>query len=55
MQWVFPKLSDTPGVRWLDPELGAHNEEIYGGLLGSPTQRSTGTAPQESSDAAVDR
>lgn len=35
MQNVVPKLSATPGrVRWLGPELGEHNEEIYGGLLG---------------------
>jgi crotonobetainyl-CoA:carnitine CoA-transferase CaiB-like acyl-CoA transferase len=32
---VVPRLSDTPGkVEWLGPALGAHNEEIYGGLLG---------------------
>ena len=35
MQNVAPRLSSTPGeVRWLGPEHGAHNEEIYGGLLG---------------------
>ena len=35
MQNVFPRLSDTPGeVRWLGPELGQHNDEIYRGLLG---------------------
>lgn len=35
MQNVVPKLSETPGsVRSVGPELGAHNEEIYGGLLG---------------------
>ena len=34
MQNVAPKLSDTPGqVRHVGPELGQHNEEIYGGLL----------------------
>ena len=32
---VVPKLSDTPGrVRRLGPELGEHNAEIYGDLLG---------------------
>ena len=32
---VFPKLSATPGeVAWAGPALGAHNEEVYGGLLG---------------------
>lgn len=35
MQNVVPRLSDTPGkVRWAGPELGAHNEEIWGGVLG---------------------
>ncbi|HEX6254883.1 MAG TPA: CoA transferase [Euzebyales bacterium] len=35
MQNVAPRLSDTPGaVRWAGPELGEHNPEIYGGLLG---------------------
>ncbi len=35
MQNVFPKLSLTPGeVRSCGPELGEHNGEILGGLLG---------------------
>lgn len=35
LQNVAPKLSATPGkVRWLGPELGSHNDEILGGLLG---------------------
>lgn len=35
MQNVVPKLSDTPGfVRAAGPELGAHNDEILGGVLG---------------------
>lgn len=35
MQNVAPKLSDTPGkVETVGPELGAHNEAIYGELLG---------------------
>jgi formyl-CoA transferase len=34
MQNVFPKLSATPGlVSWMGPELGQHNDEIYGELL----------------------
>jgi crotonobetainyl-CoA:carnitine CoA-transferase CaiB-like acyl-CoA transferase len=32
---VVPRLTETPGsVEWLGPPLGAHNEEIYRGLLG---------------------
>lgn len=35
MQGVVPKFSDTAaGVRWAGPRLGAHNEEVYRGLLG---------------------
>jgi formyl-CoA transferase len=36
MQNVFPKMSKTQGeVRWTgNTTLGAHNEEVYGGLLG---------------------
>lgn len=36
MQGVFPKMSRTPGrVEQLAPrEVGEHNEEVYGGLLG---------------------
>ena len=35
MQSVFPKLSETPGeISWPGPAIGAHNEEIYGELLG---------------------
>jgi formyl-CoA transferase len=35
MQNVFPKLSATPGeVKWPGPPLGAHNDAIYGDLLG---------------------
>jgi len=35
MQSVFPKLSQTPGeISWPGPDLGAHNEEIFGALLG---------------------
>jgi crotonobetainyl-CoA:carnitine CoA-transferase CaiB-like acyl-CoA transferase len=32
-----PKLSDTPGrTDWAGPELGAHNREVFGELLGIP-------------------
>ncbi|RMF91244.1 MAG: CoA transferase [Nitrospinota bacterium] len=35
MSGVIPKFSRTPGrIRWAGPDLGAHNEEIYQGLLG---------------------
>ncbi|GAA3203517.1 CoA transferase [Actinocorallia longicatena] len=34
MQNVFPRLSGTPGsARWVGPELGQHNTEVYRGLL----------------------
>ena len=34
MPGVIPKLSETPGeVKWAGPALGAHNQEIYAGLL----------------------
>ncbi len=33
-----PKLSATPGgTAWIGPALGAHNQEVYGGLLGMST------------------
>ncbi len=37
---IIPKLSKTPGeTQWPGPALGAHNEEVYGQLLGfSPEQ-----------------
>ncbi len=36
MQNIFPRMSKTQGeIRWTGPEtLGAHNQEVYGGLLG---------------------
>jgi formyl-CoA transferase len=35
MQNVVPKMSATPGsVRWTGPDLGQHNDEVYGDLLG---------------------
>jgi len=34
MQNVAPKLSATAGsIRWAGPELGEHNDEVFGGLL----------------------
>jgi crotonobetainyl-CoA:carnitine CoA-transferase CaiB-like acyl-CoA transferase len=37
---IAPKLSETPGrTDWPGAEIGAHNQEILGGLLGlSPEQ-----------------
>lgn len=39
MQNTFPKLSETPGgIQWAGPtELGQHNQEVYGSLLGMDT------------------
>lgn len=35
MPGIVPKLSDTPGeVRSVGPELGEHNAEVYGDMLG---------------------
>ncbi len=32
---MIPKMSATPGgTKWIGPPLGAHNQEVYGGLLG---------------------
>ncbi|MEM7567891.1 MAG: CoA transferase, partial [Pseudomonadota bacterium] len=35
MQNVAPRLSETPGeIRHVGPELGEHNDDVYGGILG---------------------
>lgn len=46
MQGVVPKLSATPGsIRWTGPELGQHNDDVYGDLLGlTPDERADLTA-----------
>jgi crotonobetainyl-CoA:carnitine CoA-transferase CaiB-like acyl-CoA transferase len=37
---LVPKLSETPGqVEWYGGPLEAHNEEVYGGLLGLSTKK----------------
>jgi crotonobetainyl-CoA:carnitine CoA-transferase CaiB-like acyl-CoA transferase len=39
---IVPKLSETPGQTiWAGPEVGSHNDEIFGELLGmSPAEMS---------------
>lgn len=38
MPGIFPKFSETPGkIKWIGPELGAHNQEVFGELLGLGT------------------
>jgi formyl-CoA transferase len=35
MPGIVPKLSATPGeIKWIGPEMGAHNQEIYQEMLG---------------------
>jgi formyl-CoA transferase len=37
---VVPRLGDAPGaIRWLGPDLGAHNDDVYGDLLGLDPDR----------------
>lgn len=37
---IIPRLHETPGAtHWLGPALGAHNEEVYGQLLGFTSER----------------
>jgi crotonobetainyl-CoA:carnitine CoA-transferase CaiB-like acyl-CoA transferase len=45
MPGVVPKLSETPGsVRSTGPELGEHNTEVYGNLLGLSVEDIAGLA-----------
>ena len=40
MPGIVPKFSRTPGeIKWVGPSLGAHNEEIYNGLLGLTAEK----------------
>jgi crotonobetainyl-CoA:carnitine CoA-transferase CaiB-like acyl-CoA transferase len=40
MPGLVPKLSETPGeIEWYGGPLGAHNEEVYGGLLSLPSEQ----------------
>ena len=40
MPGITPVFSETPGeVRWVGPELGAHNKEVYADLLGFDEDR----------------
>jgi formyl-CoA transferase len=39
MPGLVPRLAETPGsVEWYGGSLGAHNEEVYRGLLGLSTE-----------------
>ena len=39
MPGLVPKLSDTPGdIKWYGGNLGEHNEDVYGSLLGLPSE-----------------
>jgi formyl-CoA transferase len=40
MPGIVPKFSLTPGeIKWVGPAVGAHNEEIYQGLLGLSAEK----------------
>lgn len=48
MQGIVPNLSRTPGeVKWLGPELGQHNREVYGELLGYDARQMKRLADEE--------
>lgn len=48
MQNVVPKLSATPGgIRAPAPELGQHNQEVYGELMRFPAERIAALAAQK--------
>ena len=48
MQNVFPKLSLTPGsVRHAGPDLGQHNAEVFGELLGMSAEQQQRLQEQE--------
>ena len=35
---IVPQVPDDPGaIRWAGPAVGAHNEEVFSGLLGLST------------------
>lgn len=45
MQNVVPKMSLTPGsIRWTGPDLGQHNDAVYGDLLGLSAEARAGLA-----------
>jgi crotonobetainyl-CoA:carnitine CoA-transferase CaiB-like acyl-CoA transferase len=45
---IVPKLSATPGAtRWPGPELGSHNDEVLGELLGMNAQEVTALRVQK--------
>lgn len=40
MQNIFPKFSETPGtIKWAGADLGAHNDDVYRGILGFDDER----------------